>query len=245
MLPILVLRPEPGASATRALAEEMGLPVVAAPLFATVPLPWDAPAPDDFDALLLGSANALRLGGQALAAYRGKPAYCVGATTAKAAEAAGLVVAYSGEGGLQSLLPQLESRHPRLLRLAAKDRVPLDLPAGFTMQERICYASQPLPLPPELAQALATPCLVLLHSAEAARHLAAECARLGLSLSQASAITIGPRVSQTRSESGQWGAIITSPKARDAAMLALAAKFCQDGNFGNGEPTETGVGLAE
>jgi uroporphyrinogen-III synthase len=234
MLPVLVLRPEPGASATQALATEMGLPVMLAPLFHTVPLLWDAPAPDAFDALLLGSANALRLGGTALEAYRGKPAYCVGATTARAAEVAGLMVAYSGEGGLQSLLPHIDSRHARLLRLAAKDRVPLDFPSGFSMQERICYASQPLPMSPELAQALAAPCLVLLHSAEAARHCAAECARLGLPLNHASAITIGPRVSQTCSETGQWAAIITSPKARDTAMLALAAKLCQGGDFGDG-----------
>ncbi|RVU07784.1 uroporphyrinogen-III synthase [Novosphingobium umbonatum] len=234
MLPILVMRPEPGASATMALAEQMGLPVVLAPLFQTVALPWDAPAADAFDALLLGSANALRLGGPALAAYRGKPAYCVGDTTARAAEAAGLIVAYSGEGGLQLLLPHIDSRHARLLRLAARDRVTLDLPPEISMEEQICYASQALPMPEKLAAALAAPCIILLHSAEAARHCAAEAHRLGQTLAQATAITIGPRVSQTCSETGQWGAIITSPKARDADMLALAANLCHNGTRGAG-----------
>ena len=77
-LPIIAIRPEPGCGATLAAGREAGLAVEAWPLFEVWPLAWDAPPADSFDALLLGSANALRHGGTALAAYRGKPAYAVG-----------------------------------------------------------------------------------------------------------------------------------------------------------------------
>jgi uroporphyrinogen-III synthase len=56
----------------------LGLDAYAFPLFETQPRTWDAPAPDTFDALLLGSANVMRHGGPDLALYAGKPAYCVG-----------------------------------------------------------------------------------------------------------------------------------------------------------------------
>ena len=60
MKPLAVLRPEPGASATLGRAQAMGLAAFAMPLFAVEPVAWTAPAPHDFDALLLTSANAVR-----------------------------------------------------------------------------------------------------------------------------------------------------------------------------------------
>ena len=72
--PVLIIRPEPGASRTLEAAKALGLAAHGFPLFAAVPRAWDAPPVDSFDALLLGSANALRHGGPALADYIGKPA---------------------------------------------------------------------------------------------------------------------------------------------------------------------------
>jgi uroporphyrinogen-III synthase len=62
---------------------------IAAP-FTVQPVAWDAPG--DVDALLIGSANAIRHAGPGLAAYAGLPTYTVGAATAQAAREAGLDV---------------------------------------------------------------------------------------------------------------------------------------------------------
>ncbi|HWL48068.1 MAG TPA: uroporphyrinogen III synthase HEM4, partial [Sphingomonadaceae bacterium] len=66
LLPLLILRPEPGASATACRAAQRGHDTVVAPLFTIAPLGWDPPAPDGFDALMLTSAHAARLAGPAL-----------------------------------------------------------------------------------------------------------------------------------------------------------------------------------
>ena len=57
---LLVLRPEPGASATAGRARTLGLDPVLMPLFEIEPIAWTAPDPAGFDALLLTSANAVR-----------------------------------------------------------------------------------------------------------------------------------------------------------------------------------------
>ena len=81
---LLVLRPEPGASATAARIAARGVDAVVSPLFEVRPLPWEAPPPEDFDALLLTSAQAARHGGTALGQYHSLPLYAVGAATAAA-----------------------------------------------------------------------------------------------------------------------------------------------------------------
>ena len=87
---VLVLRPEPGATATVRQARERGLDAVAVPLFEVDPMAWEAPDPFGFDGLLLTSANALRHGGDRLQSLRGLPVYAVGDATAEAAREAGL-----------------------------------------------------------------------------------------------------------------------------------------------------------
>ena len=61
---LLVLRPEPGASATAAKARALGLEPIAIPLFKTEAVEWEAPEASAFDGLLLTSANAIRCGGE-------------------------------------------------------------------------------------------------------------------------------------------------------------------------------------
>ena len=66
MRKLLLLRPEPGLSASAERARALGLEVIACPLFAIEPVEWEAPDPADYDALLLTSANAVRHGGHGL-----------------------------------------------------------------------------------------------------------------------------------------------------------------------------------
>ena len=229
--PVLILRPEPGASATHAAALALGLVAEAFPLFTAVACDWDAAAPDDFDALLLGSANALRHGGTALGAYVGRPAYCVGAATADAARAAGLDVVAVGEGGLQAVLATVAPGHRRLLRLSGRDRVALAPPAGVSITERTVYASVPRPFPVALSRLLLTQALpgfvMLLHSGEAARHVIAECARLHIGRDRITAIAIGPRVAAICDAGGGWAGVQTADQPCDAGILALASQMCQ------------------
>ena len=118
MKPLMLLRPEPGFTVSAETARQMGLEVIGAPLFSIEAVEWDAPESGMFDGLLIGSANALRHGGEALNRYARLPAHVVGEATAEAVRAAGMLVGQIGRGGLQSLLDRLAGRNLRLLRLA-------------------------------------------------------------------------------------------------------------------------------
>lgn len=220
MSAVLVLRPQPGCAATVAAARDLGLDARSAPLFAIEPRKWAVPdAP--FDAALVGSANAFRHGGAQLEKVRHLPAYVVGEATAEAARAAGFTVARTGSGGLQGVLDEIPAGM-RLLRLSGEERIDLSPPSGVTIDEVVVYASVPRPLDPA---ALAGNPLVLLHSAEAARHFASECERLNIARAALALATIGPRV--TRAVGCGWRAVETAAEPSDAALLALAARMCQ------------------
>lgn len=225
MIPVIVIRPEPGCAATLKAARERGLDARGFPLFAVCPLVWSAPPPQDFDALLIGSANALRHGGAALAAYRGMPAYAVGAATADAARRARLDVAGVGEGELQKALARLRPDHRRLLRLAGEARVTLAPPDGVSITERVVYASRPRPMPEALARCLRDPAVVLLHSGEAARHFASLCDDGGIARAGIRLAAIGPRVAEAAGTG--WDEVAVADRPHDTALLALAMEMCQ------------------
>jgi uroporphyrinogen-III synthase len=226
-LPLLVLRPQPGHDATLAAARALGIEAVSAPLFAIEARPWVPPAPDTVDALLIGSANAIRHAGPALASFAGKPVHAVGETTARAARAVGLAVASVGAGGLQAVLDGLT--RTRLLRLAGEERLALTPPPGVTMTEQVVYAARTLPLPHGAARLMLTHALpglaVALHSAAAATHLAHEMTRLGLPRHRLHLVALGPRIAQAAGNDG-WAAIHIAPAPDERSLLALALQVC-------------------
>lgn len=209
----------------------MGLDAHAFPLFAVRPLRWQPVPRQEVDALLFGSANALRHGGEALAHYRGLPAYAVGEKTAAAACAAGLEVAATGKGGLQQVLADVHPAHRRLLRLAGRERVDLEIPAGITITPREVYASEALPMPPGLARHLAAPALVLLHSGEAAAHFARLCDEAGIDRTAVQIAAIGPRVAERAGQG--WAQLRCAERPDDTALLALAAQMCEEACSGS------------
>ena len=225
-LPILAIRAQPGCAATVAAGTAAGLAIEAWPLFLIRPLTWQALPPDAIDALLLGSASAPRHGGAALASYRGKPAFCVGEATAEAARAAGLDIAAIGSGGLQALLDTQADLPPRLLRVTGEQHVPLQPPAGVSILTRVAYRSVAAPLPPALAARLSDGALVLLHSAAAAQHLAAECERLAIPRAAVALAALGPRIAAAAGAG--WRALRWAQAPREGALLALAAQMCHD-----------------
>ena len=239
MIPLIVIRPQPGADTTAAAAAALGLAPRVFPLFAIEPVSWEHPEPREVDALLFGSANAVRHAGPTLALFRGKPAYAVGETTAAAAREAGLRIAALGSGGLDKVLAQITA-HRHLLRLAGRERVVLHPPPGIVLTERIVYAGNPLQMPSQLAGLLRSRAVVMLHSAAAAEHFASECERLSLDRSAISLATIGPRV--TAASGTGWAEIATAAVPDDAALLAWARQLCQNRGGTPGSNANSGAG---
>jgi uroporphyrinogen-III synthase len=222
---LFVLRPEPRLAATVADARVMGFEVVACPIAEVVPVAWAPPGDTDFDALLIGSANALRHAGGALARWRGRTAHVVGAATGQAARQAGLRVGVVGTGGLQALVESLAGTGQRLLRLAGEAHVPLAPPADVSILTRVVYRVDYLPLAPALAGQFARGGVVLLHSGEAAGQFARECQRLGLDRSRLTIAALAPRIAAAAGLG--WATVASAPEPTDVALLALARDLCQ------------------
>ena len=213
---LVLLRPDPGASASLARARALGLDTVATPLFAVEPIAWAVPPLDAFDALLLTSANALRHGGAGIGALAGLPVIAVGEATAAEARAAGLTVTDVGYGGIDAALALVPPAQ-RLLHLSGADRF------AATTTHRVTaiavYHAREIPDPrlPDLAEAV-----VAVHSARAGARLADVVADRGATMiaaiSAAAAAACG---------SG-WESVATADAPSDTALLALAARLCQD-----------------
>lgn len=222
MVPVVVIRPEPGNAATVAAARALGLAAHAFPLFEMAPSAWSVPDPAPYRALLAGSANVFRLGGAGLAALTGLPVHAVGAATAEAAQRAGFVVEAIGEGGLQPMASQLPPG--RYLRLAGEKRVPLALPEDVAVDDVVVYAAAGLPMPDALVAALSDPAVVLLHSGEAAAHFAAESARLGVPRGRIALACLAPRIGTMAGQG--WQHVEIAEQRTDQAVLALALQMC-------------------
>jgi uroporphyrinogen-III synthase len=215
MARVLVLRPEPGASATVDKARALGLDAVATPLFEVEPLEWRAPDPGSFDGLLLTSANAVRCGGEELRGLRALPVYAVGDATADAARDAGFDIAATGEAGIDRLLGSIES-DLRLLHLCGEERRAPEQPRQEIEQIPV-YRSKPLPHP-DLSGAGGS--VALIHSPRAGQRFAElvrERASIAIAaISGAAADAVGDG----------WSRIDVAEQPSDEALLALAARLC-------------------
>ncbi|MBA4353990.1 MAG: uroporphyrinogen-III synthase [Novosphingobium sp.] len=221
-LPLIVIRPEPGGTATLAAALQRGLDAHAFPLFDVEPRSWQIPQ-GGFDAILAGSANVFRHGGPQLASLTAIPVMAVGATTADAARTAGFKVMHTGEGGLQPLVEALPAGN--YLRLAGQDRVTLTAPAQVRIITEVVYAARARPIPAALVALLGHGGVIALHSGEAARHFAAECERLGIPRNRLYLACLAPRITDLAGPG--WGAIETARTRTDTDLLELAARMCQ------------------
>lgn len=209
----MILRPEPGASATLERAKAAGMDAVATPLFEIAPVDWAAPDAGHYDALLLTSANAILQGGEELAGLRALPAYCVGAATAVAAREAGFAATKTGAGDVEALIERVP-QGVRLLHLAGRDHRAI---AGVIAI--IVYDSAVIDPPPSL-EALAGN-VAMVHSPRAGERLAELIDNRGdigiAAISAAAAAACG---------SG-WREVAAIDAPGDGALLALAAALCQ------------------
>lgn len=212
MRPLVVLRPEPGASRTASAARALGLEVRCHPLFVPEPVAWDLP-PGAYDALLVTSANAVRLAGN----IPRLPVHAVGEASAAAARNAGLNVVSVGDGGVEALLAEL-APNLRLLHLAGEERI-LPLMPRQQITSVTVYRMAPQPLP---SADLLLGAVVLVHSPAAGRRLA----EVSVSREQVRVAAIS---SATAAACGSgWARLEAATEPTDAALLSLAAKLCKE-----------------
>lgn len=223
-LPLIVTRPEPGNGATVARARALGLDAHAIPLFAAQARAWTPPSADDFDAMLLTSAQAVRLAGPGLARLASLPVHAVGAATADAARAAGLAVVQTGNADAQRLLDAMTSEKiRRILWLCGKDRSEIDR-RGATLQPLACYAVDPVDPPPSWSSLVAAPAVLLAHSARSAQWIARLAGPLRRHLAL---VAISPAAAAAAGDG--WAERAAAEHPNDAAMLALAYPLCHKG----------------
>lgn len=222
MRPVIIVRPEPGASATAQRAAALGLQPRTVPLFAIEPVAWPVPDIAGHDALLLTSANAVRHAGPELALLAGLPCHAVGEATAAAARAAGLNVVAVGDAGAQPLVAAMtSSRHRAILWLTGEERSEIDASTG-RITPLACYRATDIIDPVVWAAAIDRPAVLLLHSARAGRRAAALAGATRNHL-----IVLGISDAVCAAAGAGWEASHAAPRADDAEMLAMAAELCQ------------------
>lgn len=218
---LVILRPDPGASATVERAKAIGLDAFTMPLFAVEPVSWEPPEPGNFDALLLTSANAVRHWGAGIEKLRGLPVHAVGEATAAAAREAGFEIASAGTSGVEQLLDSIP-RDLRLLHLCGEHRVAAL--ADRAVLAVAVYRSAELPAPGDLRRIEGQ--AVAVHSPRAGRRLS-ELA--GLAGVDRSSIRIAAISEAAASAAGAgWNICEAANKPDETALLALAARLCDN-----------------
>ena len=216
---LFVFRPEPAARQTTRTAKDLGLDAVSIPLFELEPIDWTVPDPGDFDAMLLTSANTVRMAGEGLASFRALPVHAVGEGTAVAARVAGLGVASVGNAGVDELLAEVP-RDARLLHLCGEDKREPST-AGRSITSVAVYRANEKPNVSGL-QALEGQAAVV-HSPRAARRLAEL-----ISPGTRSTIRLAAISKATAEAAGDgWQEVRTAPVPRDTELLALAVRLCE------------------
>lgn len=212
---VLVLRPEPGASRTAERARKLGLDALAVPLFEIEAISWEVPEPALFDAILLTSANSVRMAGEGLQRLRALPVYAVGEATGKAAREAGLDIAATGEAGVDRLLGSIES-NLHLLHLCGEDRREPEDPRQAITPIAV-YRARPIDSP-ELS--CSKDAVALVHSERSALRLAELVGKR-----ESTAIAAISRASAEAAGRG-WERVEYCAEPNDDALLALAARLC-------------------
>jgi uroporphyrinogen-III synthase len=211
---VLVLRPEPGASATVARGQQRGLDTVAVPLFEIEPVAWQVPDPGAFDGLLLTSANAVRHGGAGLVELRALPVYAVGEATAEAAREAGFAIVATGDAGVERLLEGVNPEF-RLLHLAGEDRSEV----ARNLTQVTVYRARQIEAP-DLGAASGS--VVLVHSPRAGRRLAE------LAVDPGSIAIAAISAAAADAAGSGWECVESAARPTDDALLALAARLCNN-----------------
>ena len=174
--PVLVTRPEPGASATARQLRSLGFAPRVAPLLTIAPLSAALPPPEALHAIVVASQHAVP---PLPHSHRCLPVFAVGQATAAIARQSGFVQVRSADGdagALAVLVARSIAPGDRPLLLAAglgqgHHLHRLLTERGFAVERREVYAAQPVDALPKAARAMICGCRrgrVLLFSRETA-----------------------------------------------------------------------------
>lgn len=222
MRPLVIVRPEPGASATAEAARGLGLEPLVMPLFAVRPVAWEVPGLGGFDALLLTSANAIRHGGAGLDLLRALPAHCVGEATARAARDFGFEVATVGSGRVDPLLQSLPAGL-RLLHLCGVHRREPRAPRQCIRVVPV-YRSDEILASDELGEVDGA--VVAIHSPRAGSRFSDLADEIALRREGIAVAAISPEAAEAMGSG--WQEIVAATEPSDPALLAIAARLCQN-----------------
>ncbi len=220
-LPLLILRPMPGALATLERAAALGLDAQTMPLFQIRALDWVAPDPRDFDAVLVTSANAIREGGAQLGLYQSLPLFAVGDASALAAREAGFAPVTAGsDDGAALVKTAVAAGYRRLLHLCGHVHKALATD-GADITSVAVYSADAIDPAPALP--ISAPMVALAHSPRAAARLAA----IAPDRSMIHLVTISEAAAAAAGTG--WRSLQAAPLPTEGAMLAIAADLCQQG----------------
>jgi|SRR5947209_11204405 len=212
---VAVLRPEPGATATLERARQRGLDAFALPLFEIEAVPWNVANPDEFDALLLTSANAVRFGGKELAQLLELPVHAVGEATADAAREAGFGVTSIGDRGVDALLGSLDPKL-KLLHLCGEHR---NAPANARQEIVPLVVYRSIEMSTSDVRSTRNT-VALIHSTRAGRRFA----ELASDRGSVAIAAISPAAA--KSVGNGWEIVQAAESPDDDALLALAERLC-------------------
>jgi uroporphyrinogen-III synthase len=213
MRKLLLVRPEPGLSASVERARALGLDVLPCPLFRIEPIAWEVPDPTRHEGLLITSANAVRYGGAGLARLKALPVHAVGEASAEAAREAGFRVETIGSGDVVALLASLQPSL-RLLHLAGEEHRDPRYPG---IERAIVYRSAPIGEP---GLPMVDGLVAAVHSPRAGARLAELVANRRRTVIAA----ISPAAADACG--GGWERIGIAETPDDKSLLALAASLC-------------------
>ena len=216
---LFVFRPEAAAQQTIVRATELGLDAVSIPLFELEPIDWSPQDVGEFDALLLTSANTVKMAGPSLDQYRALPVHAVGEGTAVAARVAGLGVATVGSGGVDSLLAEIDPQL-RLLHLCGEDKREPAI-EGRSISSVPIYRAKEKPHVTGLDRLRDQAAVV--HSPRAARRLADL-----IKPADRATIRIAAISEATAQAAGEgWQEVRVASVPRDNELLALCVRLCE------------------
>lgn len=228
---LILLRPKESAEQSAAIASDKGFDPIIAPATEIRVLPWDAPPAQNFDAIMITSANALRVSAEEIRQYVHLPLFAVGTATAKLAEDMGFTIAAIGKGGAKALWPLIsQSGAKRILRLVGRDYVPIENKCITTI---MTYEARALPINSALEKLMCETDnqddianIFAFHSARAVQifdDYIIQMANQGLTFDKnahyaaALAPTIGEAIRQ--SNGTKWRKTIIASSASDAVMI--------------------------
>ncbi len=232
MTKLILLRPKEGAEQSAIIAREKGFDPIIAPATEIMSLPWRNPPAQDFDAIMITSANALRYGGEAIGQYKHLPLFAVGRATAKLARDMGFTIAAMGKGGAKTLWPMISQYGAKnILRLVGRDYVHI-ADQHINIHTITVYEAIALPMHVKLKCLLRNgnsdnekPYIFAFHSARAVQifdDYIIQMTNRGyifdkvVHYAAALAPAIGEAICQSNSA---WKKIIISPSANDRAMI--------------------------